>query len=318
MDIQYLLFLQNIRFVTDGAFNGFFSFVTTLGESTFILLLMAGIYWCVDKRSGSFMGLGYTSASMINQIFKITFCVYRPWIRSDAIEPIAGAKTTATGYSFPSGHSAGASSAYGSLAIFYRKNKALFIYLLVTIAMVMLSRNFLGVHTPQDVIVGCLVGSSTVIVGGLLYKKWGHYKNFDIALASGILVIGVALIIYATTKSYPVNYVDGQLLVDPRVMIRDVFADVGLAVGAVCGWLLERRFVNFKVEAPWNKRIIRYLIGAAVVIFWKTAMTAFIKMGLGDHVGILVSNIILMLFIFVGYPLIFKKIFKREGAEQCV
>ncbi|MGL6292042.1 phosphatase PAP2 family protein [Eubacterium aggregans] len=263
-----MLFLQNIRFATDGVFNSFFSFVTTLGEWTFILLLMAGIYWCIDKKSGAFMGLCCGTASMINQFLKITFCVYRPWIRSADIEPIDGAKTTATGYSFPSGHSASASSAYGSLAYCYQKYRGIMWALIINVLMVMFSRNFLGVHTPQDVVVGCIVGSSIVLIMGWVFRKCGEFEKFDLILTGVILSLGILLIIYAMTKSYPVDYVDGKLLVDPMKMIKDTYAEVGIAVGAALGWLIERRCIQFEVKGAWPVRILRYLIGAALIVFW--------------------------------------------------
>lgn len=40
MDIQYLFLLQNFRFYSEGVFNDFFSFITTLGESFIPVLLM--------------------------------------------------------------------------------------------------------------------------------------------------------------------------------------------------------------------------------------------------------------------------------------
>ena len=45
MYIQYLLLLQNFRFYSEGIFNDFFSFITTLGESFSPVLLMAAVYW---------------------------------------------------------------------------------------------------------------------------------------------------------------------------------------------------------------------------------------------------------------------------------
>ncbi|MDD4509074.1 MAG: phosphatase PAP2 family protein [Eubacteriaceae bacterium] len=306
MDIQYLLFLQNIRFATQGIFNNFFSYVTTFGEWQIILLIAAALYWCVDKKAGALMALCYTSASMVNQFLKVTFCVYRPWIRSSKIEPIDGAKTTATGYSFPSGHSAGSSSAYGSLAYYYRKYRGIMWFFIILVLFVMFSRNFLGVHTPEDVVVGCCVGGGIALLMGNAFRKWENTPNFDIKLVAVIVGLAVVLLIYASVKSYPTDYVDGKLLVDPVKMIRDAFGDAGVAIGAAVGWLLERRYVKFEIEGPAPVRVLRYMIGIAIFIAWGMIGGAGLKYVVGALPAALMTNIIEMLWIFVGWPMIFK------------
>lgn len=81
----------------------------------------------------------------------------------------------------------------------------------------MFSRNYLGVHTPQDVIVGCFSTFLLLFINTYLYK-WieADVKNHDITfIIIGFTVI-VALVVYITFKPYPMDYVDGTLLVDSK------------------------------------------------------------------------------------------------------
>lgn len=48
---------------------------------------------------------------------KLFACCYRPWVREPKIVPAGDAITSASGYSFPSGHSIWATSEYGTIAI---------------------------------------------------------------------------------------------------------------------------------------------------------------------------------------------------------
>ena len=62
MDISYLLFLQRLREAAGGILDGFMLEITSMAESVPTFLLLAGIYWCMDKRTGQLMGcLLYTS-----------------------------------------------------------------------------------------------------------------------------------------------------------------------------------------------------------------------------------------------------------------
>ena len=119
---------------------------------------------------------------MLNGIIKLTVCAYRPWIRSDLIEPAGDSKVAATGYSFPSGHTTVATITYGTVSVWQKdKRKWLSILCVVLILLTAFSRNFLGVHTPQDVVVGFTVSILIIWIVGMVQKKIeGNEKLTDI------------------------------------------------------------------------------------------------------------------------------------------
>ncbi|HEY6608292.1 MAG TPA: phosphatase PAP2 family protein [Candidatus Limnocylindria bacterium] len=85
--------------------------------------------------------------------------------RPDVLDPIIAE----VGYSFPSGHAANATIAYGVLAVLVSRLaipialRALIVAgLIVTIFTVGLSRVWLGVHFPSDVLAGWLLGGAFV------------------------------------------------------------------------------------------------------------------------------------------------------------
>ena len=161
MDIQYLLWLQELRNATGGIFNEFFNALSKIAVDV-LPFLPFFIFWCVDKKWGYRYLVTFGLGNMANGIIKLTACAYRPWIRSDLIEPAGDSKVAATGYSFPSGHTTEATSVYGTtIAWQYKKRKWLAVLCGVLLALTGFSRNFLGVHTPQDVIVGF---SATLII----------------------------------------------------------------------------------------------------------------------------------------------------------
>ncbi len=84
---------------------------------TYLVIIPAFIYWCVDKKRGLYTLASYNVSVSVNAVVKLTACVYRPWIRDARIMPACDAITTATGYSFPSGHTTTAVPIYGGMAV---------------------------------------------------------------------------------------------------------------------------------------------------------------------------------------------------------
>ncbi len=110
MDISILLALQDFRNGVGGFLASFLSKMTFLGELNTVLVIMALVYWCVNKDFGTYMLMGWSGNRLVNGMLKVTACVYRPWIRDPRIIPYGTSITTATGYSFPSGHTMNAAT----------------------------------------------------------------------------------------------------------------------------------------------------------------------------------------------------------------
>ena len=82
MDIQYLLFLQNN--VRSDSLTPIMSFLSDFSISFYILAAMFVVYWCVDKKSGFALMFSTALGMILNAIFKLSFCIYRPWVRDSA------------------------------------------------------------------------------------------------------------------------------------------------------------------------------------------------------------------------------------------
>ena len=158
MDINYLLFLQNFRNGTNDALTPFLEGLSHFAVSG-LVLLPAFIYWCIDKRKGLYIFMTTTVCLVVNSVIKLTACVYRPWIRDPRIMPAGNAIQEATGYSFPSGHTAAAGPMLGGTAICFKEKKIVPPICIIVLLMVAFSRNYLGVHTPQDVLAALMLSA---------------------------------------------------------------------------------------------------------------------------------------------------------------
>ena len=261
MDMQYLIWLQVQRVNFGDGPEKFFTVFTDSSVGVAMTVAMI-IFWCVDKRAGKFLLLVVAFGRLVNQLLKNTFCVYRPWILDPDIHPTTAAQSSASSYSFPSGHTNMATALYGGLAYWYRKKFPLLIIpCVIIILLVGFSRNFLGMHTPQDVLVAIL---ETVLVMILVDKLMNFIDNENL-LTIGAMFLGVIAAAYLLLKSYPVDYYNGKVIVEPIRAIRDAARSLGTFFGIVIGLALERRFVNFKVDVKLSTKIFRVILGVALI-----------------------------------------------------
>ena len=260
MDIEILLFLQNFRESTG---DTLVPAVNWLSHAAITLLLFVPfvVYWCISKKAGLFLIMSVCISRFLNGIMKVTACAYRPFVRDSRIIP-AGHKPS--GYSFPSGHTMWAAPIFGGLIVLTRKKSRLFAWVCgILIILVAFSRMYLGVHTPQDVIFGTIAGIFAVWLASFIMKRPERENSF---LMAG-LILCVLGVIYTAFKPYPMDYVDGKLLVDPDRMMLDTFYAVGMMTGFITGRWIEREYIGFSVTGLNVKGIILAVIGLIPVYF---------------------------------------------------
>ena len=273
MDIQYLLALQGLRQSLPSPVETFFVYLSYIGDGPALVALVLVVYWCIDKKAGQFSFIAFGFSNFVSQLLKNIVCAYRPWIRDAAITPAEASIEGAGGYSFPSGHTTGTTSSLGSLAWYFRKKHTwVTVVCIIVILLMGFSRNFLGVHTPQDVAVGLLI-ALIMIALSQAFVNWidrydamvpGHNK--DILVMVIVLVVCAASVALVMLKPYPMDYVDGQLLVDPVTMQKGSFEAAGICAGLAIAWVLERRFVGFTTDGlTLGGRAIRFVIGVVIV-----------------------------------------------------
>ena len=309
MDIEYLLALQDFREGAGQLFREFFMKMTFLTDKETSIAIVAIIYWCVSKEYGSWLWLGWSFNRLINGFLKVTACVYRPWIRDARIIPDAEAKTGATGYSFPSGHATNASSIFGS-GIFYKKFstglKILFGLLLILCA---LSRNYLGVHTPQDVIVGLVVGLVVMYLISKLITWLDAHPEKEIPAAIVGISIAVAVAVYAGLKSYPVDYDEnGKILVEGAKMANDTYKAVGWSLAVWIGRILDRRYVHFSTDVPLTDKIFRLVGGLLSFYAVSLVLCPALKELIAGPAGTVTSTFLQIFYIIFLFPLICVKL----------
>lgn len=316
MDIQLLLILQNFRESAGGCLDSFFAFITTVSVDYYIFIPSLIIFWVVDKKKGLYALASYGLACFGNAALKATFCVYRPWIRNPEIRPLESVMSGATGYSFPSGHSSSVGGFYGGLIAAYRKNKPLCILFAVMIMLTMFSRLYVGVHTPQDVFAGAAIGILAAVIVVLTDRFLEKHPNKDWCILLAAAVMSAVLLPYLYFKNYPMDYVNGELLVDPVKMTVGGFKDPGRFFGVVLGWFVEKRFIRFEIKGSRVRKAVCCFLGGLLFVFYWTVVMEPIGNAINfGPVHFFLQASAPFLFMTV-YPWIFSKIGHSEDGEN--
>lgn len=272
--MKVLYFLESIRMP---GLNEFMLGITRLGEETAFLVAALIVFWCVDKRKGYYvMAVGF-AGTMANQFLKLLCRVPRPWALDPDFTILEQAREAADGYSFPSGHSQSALGTFGAIAA-TSKNKWVKGVCIALCVLVPLSRMYLGVHTPADVLVGA--GMALALVW--LLRRWIMEGDRGMLVLIPLLTaMAVGLLLYTTCWPFPAD-VDQENLASG---VKNAYTLLGCMLGIAVVYPVEKKYVRFSTEARWWAQILKVILGLAVVLMVKEGLRAPLDGIFGGHMA---------------------------------
>lgn len=225
MQLSILQFFQSIR---NPFLNVVFLLFTISTELPILVLFTAMMYWCINKKYGQKILFALIGNITLNTGIKEFVKAPRP-IGIKGIESMR--VSTATGYSFPSGHTQSATTFWISIMSIFKKR---WIYMLGSILIlgVGISRLYLAVHWPIDVLCGWLFG---IIFTIFLCKIFDYVDNNKVyGIFSVLLIIFVICAFLINSTEYT------------KIL--------GLYTGFIFGYIVEDKFIQFETGQN-NKRI---------------------------------------------------------------
>jgi len=232
-----------------------FKAFTLMGEEVFFTLVIFSVYWCIDRSTGVRLTILFLLSGYINTVAKVLAGQPRPFQYDSQARKLF----ETGGGGLPSGHTQNTVVIWGELASRFRK-VWLWIITLLLMVFVPISRVYLGLHFPTDLVGGYLLGFSL-----LLLYRW--------------LEPGAAVWL----KSKGLNWQLSIALALPALMILLFPSDEknGLIAGATlmgmgAGFVVEQHFVKFQSGGIWWKQVARFLLGAAVAFtLWQGLRSTF-------------------------------------------
>lgn len=245
--------LQAIQSWQHPALDVFFNLASWAGEETLYILVAAWLLWCHHKWLSYRVGLIFLTGAAFNGVLKNLFAIDRP-IGVEGVE--SQRLHTATGHSFPSGHTQGAASFWMALMVQIRQP---WIWVVGTFMFVSvgLSRLYLGVHWPIDVLAA--YGFALVwVVAASAFIRWAETRKQLYWLWCLVLPFVVSVFVYPDYK--------------------DLIIVVGAAVGFLAGMQVEQRWLNVATEGRWGYKLARFAVGLAVLMAIRIVVKAILPL----------------------------------------
>ncbi len=269
------------------------SLITMFGEESIFIVAICFFLWCHSKERGFTLFSSLFTALLGMGIIKAIVRAPRPF---QVLPTVAGKRVqTATGYSFPSGHTTGASSFYSGLALTFRK-RWLSIAAAILILLVGLSRLYLGVHWPLDVFGGLALGIGVTFATHFWFKRlYRDEKRFGLFS----LILGIIAFVVGLTAAFLIEggVIDAVAFSDPLKLL-------SLAAGGYLGFLWEHRKLNYTTDGSIWMKLLRFVLGVIVVVGIQA-----LKAILGGHLAVSFLRYLLVgLWVTALYPLLGSKI----------
>ena len=303
--MEFLYFLENLRMP---GLNEAMLLITRLGEETAFLVAALIVFWCVDKYKGYYlMAVGFLG-TMFNQILKLACRVPRPWVLDPNFTILEQAREAATGYSFPSGHSQSAVGTFGGIA-HVTKNRWVKGICIAIAVLVPMSRMYIGVHTPADVLVGAAM--AIVLVIGLRKPVLARKeKNMKILIAA-MLAVSVGFLLYVEWFPFPADY-DAHNL---ESGMKNAYTMLGCLVGVAIVYLADSRYLRFDTKAIWWAQILKVALGLGTVLLIKEGFRAPLEMLLPVYPARAVRYFLIVVWAGIGWPSTFR-FFAKLGVKK--
>ncbi|QXJ25337.1 phosphatase PAP2 family protein [Actinomadura graeca] len=256
--------------------TGFMHVVSDLGSAGFYIPLLVVLYWCFDPRLAARATVILSLGSVANTVLKLVFHAPRPYWT----DPGVTGRESKVSFGMPSGHAQNAVPVWGFFATRTRR-RILWAAAAAAIVLIGVSRVYLGVHSPGQVLAGWAAGLVLLVAAlGLepMVVPWWTRRplaaQMAMALAVSLIGVGVAWTAVDSLSGWHWPDVWARAIERAGGSTRPItLNEVSAACGGLCGVLAGVSLLSSRGwfdpgGAPW-RRMARLPVGiaGAVVLY---------------------------------------------------
>ncbi len=290
-------------------------FFTFLGSETFFLMVLPVVYWCIDASLGMRIGFILLFSNIFNGIIKLTLLAPRPYWIDAGVKALAAEST----FGAPSGHAQMATGIWGMAAAHFRRGSA-WIVAAALVFLIGLSRIYLAVHFPTDVLLGWLLGGLTLwaflalwepvtawVKGRTVFQQvlLGLLAPALLLLCNGLLVYNLRG--YVLPPEWLANAARAGEPLPAPLSMEGVLTASGVLLGLALGLVWLERAGGFQPSGPVWKRAMCFLVGfmGVAVLYFGLKVLAPSDASLLGSTWRFVRYALLGVWIAAGAPLTF-------------
>jgi membrane-associated phospholipid phosphatase len=303
----------------------FFSF---LGSPDFFLIFIPLLYWSVDAALGIRVWFILLASTGLNLLSKLALHGPRPyWVSTDVC-----LMASETLFGVPSAHAELAAGFWGMVAAYYRKTWV-WVAAVLLVLIIGLSRLYLGVHFPHDVLLGWLLGLLTLwafvsfwdpLAARLQQLSLWSQIGLAFLVSLAILLLGALLIFLSRNFVLPADWIanaskGGNPTPNPFSMDDLITAAASLFGScSALAWMTRRG--GFAASGSLWQRLARYLLGLIGVLIFYAGLKAIFPSGEAfvPYLFRYIRYTILAFWVFGGAPWTFTRLnlTERHAADS--
>ncbi len=264
--IDIILWFQSFA---NPALDAFFGLVTNTASEEFFLVALPLFLWCYDVQIGLRFVMIFLLSVYGNGLLKDFFQTTRPYLVDPRVRSLM--EDTGGGYAWPSGHTQNATVFWFYLTAQLRRWQPVgWAVAGIMVLLVALSRLYLGLHWPQDVLGGFLVGAAFLLAAWGVFRAWDR-RGWSWPLWAGLLLSLIGPLVLLLVA---------QQVATPGTLDTSAHA-LGVLAGVGIGYTLERRFLRFQPRGVvWWKHALKIGFGLIGIIGLRLALKPILSLAL--------------------------------------
>lgn len=218
-----------------------------IGSEFGVMLILAGVFWAVDRKAGIRLMMLVLGSQTLSNTFKVWWGRPRPYhVAPQRIIPVSESWQPG----LPSWHTIFGTTAGLWFANTVRRTWSVIVG--IGVALIMgISRMVHGVHYPQDVIAGLVIGAAFfgvfIAAERLVDRRSPQWRPLPVLLATTGFLVLAFIAALATSDDFEAR--------------KSILAPAAALAGGVAGLLVERSRLAMSTDGPVSKRLLRIAVG---------------------------------------------------------
>ena len=259
--IPFILALQSIP-----GLAGLMDAFSFLGREEFFILLLPFVYLCFDPAVGVRLGFVVLMGDSLNAVVKMLVHLPRPYWIDSHVQQLS----EETSYGLPSNHAQTGTAVWFYLANAVRKPWA-WAGAAIIVMLISISRLYLGMHFPIDVVGGWVIGTLFLLVfiaieptvsARVSRLSLGGQITAAFILSLVMILIGIVARAISTGATDSARW---AAFATESLSLKGIVADAGALFGIGTAWAMAKRWAAFRSRDAVGKRVGRFAVGALIV-----------------------------------------------------